>query len=71
MNAITFAIQAMNAASAMVALGKDLATIRSHLKKSNDALVDMQRTGRNPTVDEWDALNAVSNELHSAIQHGG
>lgn len=52
---IIYAIQALQIATALAAAGKDVVTL---LKQIRDALTTMQSEKRDPSAEEWSALNA-------------
>lgn len=62
MPAIAYAIQALNVLPGLIAAGIDVVAI---VQKTSDDLAAMQAENRDPTDEEWAALNKVVEDLRA------
>lgn len=62
MTALAFAIEALNVLPGLISAGMDVV---SFITKASDDLKKMQSEGRDPTDEEWDALNNVVQDLRA------
>jgi hypothetical protein len=61
---LLYAIQLLNALPGLIATGQNLLTV---VQQHRDALERMHAENRDPTQEEWDALNASINALRSQL----
>jgi hypothetical protein len=64
MNALAFALAALQAAPAIVAAGMDLAT---YVEQQTGLITTMQAEGRDPTPAEWAALRQTIGDDTTAL----
>lgn len=65
MTIIAYAIQAFNLIKAAIEAGKALKDIYDIVERTNANLQKMQDENRGPTAEEWDALNAETENLRT------
>jgi len=66
LTAIAYALQLLQAIPTLLAAGRDVAAM---IEQGSTALKAMQAEGRDPTPEEWDALNATIAALRAEL-HG-
>lgn len=62
MTALAFAIEAFNVLPGLISAGMDIVDF---VNKTNTALTAMQAENRDPTDEEWEALNKVIEDLRA------
>lgn len=62
MSAISYAIEALNLLPGLISAGMDVVEFAT---KTSNGLKVMQAEGRDPTDEEWNALNATVEELRN------
>lgn len=65
MNALAYAMQAINGMVQLMAAGK---SIMQFVTETNSALTTMKSENRDPTTAEWDELNVRIDALHRQAQ---
>lgn len=65
--ALTYAVQILSILPQLLAAGKDVAAL---VQSGNAALKQMADEGREPTTQEWDALNAQIDALRAELHEG-
>ncbi len=64
MGALSFAIQVLTSIPGLISAGIDVVDM---INKTTDDLNKMQAENRDPTDEEWDALNKIIEELRAKI----
>ena len=62
-----FALQALPLLAQLAAKGIDIVT---QLQAANAVILKAQAENRDPTPDEWATIDALSAEVHAAVQNG-
>lgn len=65
MSAILYAIQAFNMVKAAVGAGMALKDVYDIIERTNASLQVFENEKRDPTDEEWDALNAESEKIRA------
>lgn len=65
MPAVAYAIQLLGLLPQLIGAGQSVMTL---INQGTSALQSMVAEKRDPTVAEWDALDAMRDALHAAIQ---
>lgn len=63
-----YAIQAMQIASMMLDVGKEVMEVKTFLDEQSAKVTEFKSTGRNPSEQDWAALNAIRDQVHAEFQ---
>ena len=67
MEAIAYAIELLSILPSLIGAGRD---VRELVENGTSALKAMQDENREPTAQEWDALNALITSLRAELHDG-